>query len=58
VVTGLGHATNHTLADVAAHTPCITPTAAAHLIANATGASVPILGSTPSCTDGVSPRAM
>lgn len=32
VVTGLGHATNRTLADVAAHTTCITPTAAAHLV--------------------------
>ncbi|WP_395154933.1 exodeoxyribonuclease VII large subunit [Ilumatobacter sp.] len=29
VVTGLGHATNTTLADRAAHTACITPTAAA-----------------------------
>ena len=33
VVTGLGHATNHTLADRAAHTACITPTAAAQLVA-------------------------
>lgn len=32
VITGLGHATNTTLADHAAHTSCITPTAAAHLI--------------------------
>jgi exonuclease VII large subunit len=32
VVTGLGHADNHTAADRAAHTSCITPTAAAQLV--------------------------
>jgi exodeoxyribonuclease VII large subunit len=32
VITGLGHATNSTLADRAAHTACITPTAAAHQV--------------------------
>lgn len=32
VITGLGHATNTTLADHVAHTSCITPTAAAHLL--------------------------
>jgi len=32
VVTGLGHATNTTLADRAVHTSCITPTAAAQLV--------------------------
>lgn len=32
VVTGLGHATNTTLADRAAHTSCITPTAAAQVV--------------------------
>lgn len=32
VVTGLGHATNSTLADLAAHTSCITPTAAAQFV--------------------------
>jgi exonuclease VII large subunit len=31
VITGLGHADNHTGADKAAHTTCITPTAAAQL---------------------------
>lgn len=34
VVTGLGHATNRTLADLAAHTACITPTAAALHVTN------------------------
>jgi exonuclease VII large subunit len=33
VITGLGHADNHTTADQAAHTSCITPTAAAQLAA-------------------------
>jgi len=42
VVTGLGHATNRTLADIAAHTSCITPTAAAHLVAAATEAREPV----------------
>ena len=32
VITGLGHADNHTAADAAAHTTCITPTAAAQLV--------------------------
>ncbi|MEP1126314.1 MAG: hypothetical protein ABJH68_20725 [Ilumatobacter sp.] len=32
MVTGLGHATNSTLADLAAHTACITPTAAAQRV--------------------------
>jgi exodeoxyribonuclease VII large subunit len=44
VVTGLGHATNHTLADIAAHTTCITPTAAAHLVTN--GAEISASGPT------------
>ena len=32
VITGIGHADNHTAADAAAHTSCITPTAAAQLV--------------------------
>jgi hypothetical protein len=57
VVTGLGHATNHTLADIAAHTSCITPTAAAHLVAAASEAQAPA-ASTTSCTDECSPRVI
>jgi hypothetical protein len=41
VITGLGHAANRTAADLAAHTNCITPTAAAQTIC---GAHVPATG--------------
>jgi hypothetical protein len=41
VVTGLGHASNHTAADDAAHTAAITPTAAAQLLLTASGSETP-----------------